>query len=113
MLYQRINYWKDTLTSLDACRANLDRALKLAEFRRSGLNDGNIARIMWKKGVILCDSVYASPNENRIGEELKSEATFMRRDILVEQGLTHELAEQTASDLVEASFDNLVSGFFR
>jgi hypothetical protein len=63
---------------------------------------------------VLSENVFASPNERQLGEELKAKATFMRRDILMDNGLSHELVEMTAIDAVmESSYDNLVCGFFR
>ncbi|KAH0536242.1 hypothetical protein FGG08_006864 [Glutinoglossum americanum] len=97
----------------ERAKTHLERALKLAELRKSGSNDGNIARILWKMGAVLSENIYASLKERQIGEELKSKAMSMRRAILLEKVFSYELIGTTAIEETEAAYDNLVCGIFR
>jgi hypothetical protein len=63
---------------------------------------------------VISETAYESLNERQIGEELKERATFMRRDILLDSGLEHEIGEETAGERVmEDIYDKLVCGLYR
>ena len=98
------------LESLTAdCRRHLERAFEIGNFRRTGLDDGNIARILWKQASVLSDSpLDASYKPQEIAEK-RDQAQLMRAEVEKNTGARIDLHEPDE----EVAYDKLVCGYFR
>ena len=98
------------LGNLPSARRHLETAREIGELRRRGIDDGHIARILFKRAEILA----AEPSDwlRRQGEDevlkIREEAEQMRVRLERADGLTNLLEEPD-----EATYDNLVCGYFR
>ena len=89
-------------------RRNLERAYEIGDFRRTGMDDGNIARILWKQGSILTDDPLDVSYVPREAAEKRTQAQLMRTK--VEQKVR---AKSNPEDDEETGFDRLVCGYYR
>ena len=84
---------------IDCCRRNLEKAFEIGNFRRTGLDDGNIARILWRQATI-------DPTQEL--EDKLDQAQLMRT--AVEKNTGARIGREEPD---EVSYDKLVCGYFR
>ena len=89
-------------------RRNLERAFEIGNFRRTGLDDGNIARILWKQASVLSDSPLDASYKPREIAEKRDQAQLMRAAVEKNTGARIDLHEPD-----EVAYDKLVCGYFR
>ena len=89
----------------------LEKALNIADVRSSGVVDGTIARILWKKAEILLDDPLANRREE--GDKLRTDVEFRQREIAEQLGVDLQLEAGEEEQDREKTFDLLVPGYFR
>ena len=89
-------------------RRNLERAFEIGNFRRTGIDDGNIARILWKQAEVMSDSPLDTHYRHREKGEKRVQAQLMRATVEKNIG-----ARIDASEPDEVAFDKLVCGYWR
>ena len=62
-------------------RRNLERAFEIGDFRRTGMDDGNIARILWKQAFIISDDPLDISYVPRDAAEKRTQALLMRTKV--------------------------------
>ncbi|KAI9817882.1 MAG: hypothetical protein M1827_001001 [Pycnora praestabilis] len=106
--YYKLGCIEASLGNSDRAKSNLDKAYAIGDLRRSGLDDGNLARILWKKSSIVSDDPTDPGYEDGKAEQTRVQAELMRKEVernvnlLQGEGITEE-----------AMYDNLVCGYFR
>ena len=90
-------------------RKNLDHAFQIGDFRRTGLEDGNLARILWKQAEITTEEPLDPSYVYRQKWDKRNSAQLMRTT--VEQKLGIRENDESVGE--EESYDRLVCGFYR
>lgn len=95
--------------SADA-RRNLETAANLIEIHRRGVDDGNLARILWKRAEIDLSepSAWELQQQRADAEAVRDEAEEMRIRIEKTSGIV-----TSVEDADEETYDRLVCGYFR
>ena len=89
-------------------RRHLERAFEIGDFRRTGIDDGNLARILWKQASIMASDSFDPSFVPRERTEKRSQAELMRT--AVERKVR---ANVSPRDTEEIGYDKLVCGYYR
>ena len=91
---------------------HLDVAYELADLRRQDINDGNLARILWKKSQILSGQVtgFVTHQDQEQASRLKAQAEQMLFEL---QDISSSNPQPFAAVSDENLYDMLICGFFR
>ncbi|KAL8950292.1 MAG: hypothetical protein Q9222_003658 [Ikaeria aurantiellina] len=96
------------INTVVAARRNLERAFEIGDFRRTGLDDGNLARILWRQAAIMSESPFDPSFQPRDIADKRSQARIMRQ--AVEKNIQ---AKIDAHDSDDVAYDKLLCGYFR
>ncbi|KAL8711218.1 MAG: hypothetical protein Q9220_004363 [cf. Caloplaca sp. 1 TL-2023] len=96
------------LGNLERALRNLERAFEIGDFRRTGLDDGNLARILWRQAEIMSDSPFDPTFQPRDIADKRAQARIMRQ--AVEKNIQ---AKIDAHDSEDIAYDKLLCGYFR
>lgn len=102
---------------LTSRRKNLDKALTIAELRSPNRDDGTMARIMWKKSMVLEDDTYGKFAKEADALRLRAELARQQLTASGESGLGLVFAidedGNADHDETEASYEALLPFFYR
>jgi hypothetical protein len=90
-------------------RKLLYKALNIAEIQNPGSDDGTVARILWKLAQVLKD-IHVNPDE---AQEMEARAMLIRRGITGRYVAEDNYLDDKEYEIMEHSYDALVSVFFR
>jgi hypothetical protein len=90
-------------------RRHLERAFEIGDFRRTGADDGNLARILWKESQIIADDPLGDPAF--VPREVAAKRT--QADLMREKVEAKVKPRVDEGDTDEDSFDKLVCGYYR
>lgn len=89
--------------------------MAIAELRSPDRDDGTMARIMWKKSMVLESDPYGTFQDEATALRIRAELALRKLTTNGEGGIVVSLDDEGNADQgeVEDAYDSLVPGYFR
>ena len=107
------------MSNIDWAKQHLNQAFTLADLYRRGVDDGNLARFLWKRAEILeRETPFGGPVAQQWTQEAietKDKAEQMRMNIERANGLKTPFTKEgkITEEITEETYNDLVCGYFR